>query len=220
MASDLQIEIEVEQQAQNRILLNEVTPDYNAVTEPNGWGYPPNPTRADIYTADPVNAPAALVNITFPDATSVTINAISATTPLYVIGVDAVYNPFEILPTMAGMGSNDTPFPDGKYSIELQVSGLYGNNLPQDSFQSQATAILYCYSQVECCVNNLYTAAGGGCDGCNNKKLAYAQQADGWLSVLKAAINCGKWAKADEALAILQELCNSNEGGCGGCSGC
>ena len=213
----LQITITVEQQAQNRILLNETTPDYNVLTEPDGWGFPPNPTRADIYTADPVNAPAALVQITFPDGTLSTIDAIAASVPLYVIGIDAVYNPFEITPTMAGLATDDTAFPDGKYSIELQVSGLYGNSLPQDAFASQATKILYCYSQVECCVNNMYIAAGAGCTDCKDKKQARAKQADTWLSILKAAIACQKWSKADEALAVLQEMCASTDGGCGDC---
>lgn len=219
MASDLEIVIEAEQQAQNRILLSEVTPDYNAVTEPNGWGYPPNPTRADIYTADPVNAPAALIQVTFPDGSIATIDAIAATVPLYVIGVDAVYNPFEITPTMVGLATDDTPFEDGKYSIELQDSGLYGLNLPQDSFQSQATVILYCYKVVECCVNNLYINAGQGCTGCQSKKQAAAQQADVWLSSLKAAIACQKWSKADEFLSLLQEICAGTDSGCGDCGG-
>lgn len=210
--SDLQITATVTPQNKNLIFLYEDTPAYSA-TYLEGWGTP-NPMRSDIYTADPVNSPAALAIITEPDGTVTSLDLITLVPPLYVIGVNSVYNPVALTQQVLGKASG-VYFSDGLMSIQLAVQGLYGDTDPQLSFTSLVVKQVYFYENVKCCVANmLLDSEGCGCD-CNKKKRA--MEAKYWLDMITAAISCTnpKYSKADCFLEVLQAICASSDSGCG-----
>jgi hypothetical protein len=212
MSSTLQITATVAPQNKNLIFFNEDTPDQSA-TYPEGWGGT-NPLRSDIYTADPVNSPAALVIVTESDGTVTSLDVISLVPPLYIIGTNAVFNPLALTQQVLGKAAG-VYFKDGTTSIELAVQGLYGETDPQLSFTSLVVKQFYFYENVKCCVANLLLAAEG-C-GCENGKKKKAMEAKFWLDCITAAVSCTnpQFSKADCFLEVLQAICASEDCGCG-----
>lgn len=217
----VELVISATQQSANRILFSETTPADATATDnltdwDDGFHLSPNPARSDIYQVD-ATLPASFLAITDTTGSLWEVDLITLANPLYVIGQNNAFNPAEITPDLIGLSATAN-FPDGKYSISQQTQGQFGPIAPQTGFAIEATIILYCYAVVECCVNDLFIAAQTSCS-CSDKKLLKAQKADGWLTALKAAIDCEKYDKADEFLSMLQEICADSDCGCG-CSDC
>lgn len=172
-----------------KFTFKDTTGIYNAITNPTGWGSPPN---EDITL---VQTPTTL-DITLPDG--ITTYQIDLTTTNPVFPVDQP--PDELLLDMSNIGGiAGDKIPDGIYTFTYTVTS------PGPTTYTQTKAVGF-ICQVCCCVNSMLKNIKSGCDCCDTDVLAI-MEAKLLLQGLQCQIGCGNAAQFNNTLAALQKIC-------------
>lgn len=181
------------------IKFSETTGEYNASSNPGGWGTP-NPEVGDVTST--------VVSFTLPSGTISTFDSAEL----------GVLNPFAAFPddtgtlevslTMANFGGAATSaFEDGVYSITYTVNGLVNG---VDTYTATVTQTFFLTCQIRCCIDKMFhLASQADCTDCKPEKLNNALEAESYLKAAEFAAACGKIEMAKKHLAKAQWICNS-----------
>jgi hypothetical protein len=180
------------------IKFSETTGEYNASSNPGGWGTP-NPEVGDVTST--------VVAFTLPSGTISTFDSAEL----------GVLNPFAAFPddtgtlevslTMANFGGAATSaFADGVYSITYTVNGNVGVN----TYTATVTQTFFLTCQIRCCIDKMFhLASQADCTDCKPEKLNNALEAESYLKAAEFAAACGKLEMAKKHLAKAQWICNN-----------
>ena len=180
------------------IKFSETTGEYNASSNPGGWGTP-NPEVGDVTST--------VVAFTLPSGTISTFDSAEL----------GVLNPFAAFPddtgtlevslTMANFGGAATSaFADGVYSITYTVNGNVGVN----TYTATVTQTFFLNCQIRCCIDKMFhLASQADCTDCKPEKLNNALEAESYLKAAEFAAACGKLEMAKKHLAKAQWICNN-----------
>lgn len=180
------------------IKFSETTGEYNASSNPGGWGTP-NPEVGDVTST--------VVAFTLPSGTISTFDSAEL----------GVLNPFAAFPddtgtlevslTMANFGGAATSaFADGVYSITYTVNGDVGVN----TYTATVTQTFFLTCQIRCCIDKMFhLASQADCTDCKPEKLNNALEAESYLKAAEFAAACGKLEMAKKHLAKAQWICNN-----------
>lgn len=168
----------------------DITGDYNATTNPTGWGAP-NDTPSVITEA--------LINITYVNGTVASIDVTSQ-----LVSAIASDIPFEDIPPTSG-----TTYSDQVLNIEYQLTNSSGT-----VYSYKFDTLLTC--NAECCVETMWAGLGAKyCDTCNYEQyLKDCELADSLLTGVKAAFNCLNYTLVASILAKISTLCINNDCNC------
>lgn len=197
--TNLQLGIHLCQTSNCKVVkFSETTGEYNASSNPGGWGTP-NPEVGDVTST--------VVTFILPNGTTTSFDST-------VLGPA---NPFlnfpdetgteEVSLTMANFGgSSSSAFDDGFYTVTYTVNGNFG----VDTYSATITQTFFLSCQIRCCIDKMFhLASQADCTDCKSEKLNNALEAESFLKSAEFAAACGKIEMAKKHLAKAQWICNT-----------
>jgi len=191
----------------SELLVYDTTGVFDSTDNPGGWGngVTTNPTPAQVT--------ASTLSLYFSDGSqSLGNNILSAVVPFpNSIGIPIFLDSRTMVNPLA-------VFPDGLVDSEYRVDGEWpdpGTPDPLDAFFSLDRRKFFFYSNVECCVKNLFARVDTTKDPCSDENWSKFIYASRLLSGLKDLVACNKFNKATVVLTELQDFCTSEQLNCG-----
>jgi hypothetical protein len=188
----LQLDFNICQEACDSLVFTETTGAYSA-DNTGGWNNASTESIGDVATA--------VLEITFPDGTELaTPLDISATFPTADEDVELVIDSTDV-----GVTGD---FEDGVYIFRYTVT-------MDDDTEYTKACYIFLSCQADCCVDKLYAKiTTTTCKDCSNSKLAFANEAFGYLKAAKSKAGCGDITGATELLEKVQYMCNLERCNC------
>jgi hypothetical protein len=183
-----------------KLTFTESTGEYNAVS--NDTGYDESSIVANHPSVS--DMAAAVLSITTPEGDITVIDLLPESFP--TIDDEQEY---EITAVALGYASKLT---DGIYDTSYTVTS---EDVGEPGIFTK-TKYVFVTCNAECCIDKLYAAVKpSDCTDCEDKKLAIAIEAEGYLCAAKKAFACGKLSLARTFLEKVQYLCANS-----GCKCC
>lgn len=185
-----------QKQGCSTIELIDTTGLYDALINPDGYG-------TDVSTLIET-VTGSLLNITFPDDTTYSININS----LYDLTVFPNTANLGILLTYTEAGLSDN-FPDGVYIFEYKVQGTTAD----EESVAESTQVKYILftCQTQCSIDNMFSKVSPEDCGCDeNSALQAVIKAQGYLNAACEAMACGKSKLAAKLLKRAQFEASKN----------
>lgn len=196
-----------------KLTVEDITGDYNAITNPLGYGLPNGIASTDITTVT--------INVYYPGITTPIIyifTLVSTTvTALSVYDLNGTaYNIFSELADLyvAGVfnltGTTAFTLPtivDGMFNVEYTISGIESVTSEEFSYTTNSYFLSTC--SVDCCIANMYKNLDMCCD-CSEAALEKIEKSEIFLSGAKYAIAVGQNEKAVCLLDKATEICEGN----------
>lgn len=200
--------------------LIDATGDYNAVTNPLGYGLPSGPDTTDITGCEIVVTFNSLGSTATYDFT-IAADVITAAT--LTIGSGTPANILSELPSTAwpfvaaapfnlvgDYGVTLPTFADEVFKVEYNITGEIAG---PESFDFTTTGYepIICVS--DCCVNRIFQSIDWNC-GCSDEKVTKALYGETLLKQVVISCNAGDLTAALQALEQLRLLC-AQDSDCG-----
>lgn len=203
------------------LFLEDTTGQYNAVTNPEGYGLPGGATSDNVTNVIVVLRYSTLgTYITYNftvllgviQACTLAIEGgtpvdITAELPHTVWPFDSDHQ-FELT---ADYGVTIPTIGDGVYQVEYTIEGEAGAPAEAFSYTTSEQFVLDC--EARCCIHKLYASLDPNCS-CSDEKQKTADEAYTWLQTANYAAEYGDVDKAVDALKKAKELCDCNCKGC------
>lgn len=170
------------------IIILDTTGDYNAVTNPTGWGTP-NPEKADVASAY-----ISIINLT----TNTTYDNITEVSD-YTTGSVTIYTS-ELL--IDGVSIGDVTLPDGQYCILLSLT-MNDDSVYQQTVKKVFLCESCCKIKTKACEIDLQ------CGCCNEpcaKEIWAFLQAFAELKIVEYSAYCGSTSNINKKIKSLQSL--------------
>lgn len=187
----------------------DTTGDYDATTNPGGWGAP-NPEKSDVVSA----------NMTIFKPDPVTFLPDPTSSNFVIIDMDGrgypTTNPISLIPTDFGATDDNTSILNGTYLFRLNVTVLV-SSVPIS--QPYVDVYYTFYTDLICCKNTLAL----------QYKPCNCKPSELFMNILRLTVdiasieagndpNCGDFLSANTAFVHGKGICAKN--GCKGCGGC
>lgn len=205
----------------SELYLTDTTGDYNATTNPGGWGVPGGPDTSDVTSSEIVvtfNSLGTYITYDFTIASNVVTAAtlaIGSGTPTSILSslssttwpFVADSNPFNLV---GDYGVTLPEFADEIFKVEYTVDGEIAG--PESfTFDTVAYEPVVCNSR--CCVDKKFQSLDPNC-ACSNDKVKEAILGETLIKQVEISSENGDLTSALQALEQLRILCGT-EGGCG-----
>jgi hypothetical protein len=194
------------------LLITDTTGDYDAITNPGGWGAP-NPTQADLFPVegDFVKPQAYLVlysHCTNSFVPPLNVALIFQDKQWLQIPNDFPFNPTATINMLAEYGL--ITLPDGAYSVEILLKSE--NEEYPNYFATYNFAITV---GMQCCLSDTANAfLTTSCNDATKKKWTNLKNN---YDAIQYALDCGNFTAACNAIANINNICNQNGGVSCGC---
>jgi len=201
--------------------LSDITGEYDALTNPLGYGLPGGPDEADITGCEIVvtlNTLGTTLTYDFTIAAGVisaATLAIGSGTPASILTslsstawpfITAV-NPFNLV---GDYGVTIPEFTDEIFKVEYNITGEIAG---PESFDFTTTAYEPVICNSQCCIDKRFQAIDVNC-ACSDDKITEALYGQTLIYQVEIASEQGDLTAALQALEQLRVLCGT-EGGCG-----
>lgn len=193
--------------------VTDTTGDYNAITNPGGWGAP-NPVRADV------GCPTVKIQNVCTSEEITPLNGGILPAPWNTLVTPPAFNITDAVASYPVVASGLIDFntyygidylPDGLYSFTYQLINTSDALIPTTSVNYAISTV-----DIDCCISTLANEILSSTCPTNEKKKKWNTLIM-WKNALTYAMECENYSAVCSTFAKLTALCN-NEGGCGcGC---
>jgi hypothetical protein len=200
----------------------DTTGNYNALTNPEGYGLPGGIVINDITSAQIMlehQSTGIYVMFSFTIAlgvvTAATVSINGGTATDILSELSSTTFPFTSLNPFNMSGDYGVELPevkDGLYQTIYTISGESDEGtVPHTEFNYTSSVQELISCETNCCIAKLEASIDPGCD-CSSEKMAQAMRARQYLNIAISAAEYGKTSDAVDALNKAKALCDSNCG--------
>ncbi len=200
-----------------KLTVEDVTGDYNASTNPLGYGLPNGIAYNDVTKIT--------INVYYPSITTpiIYIFTLASGTVTALSVYDLNGTAYDIFADLADLyidgvfnltGTDAFTLPtisDGLFNVEYTISGIESVTSTEFNYTTNSYFLSTC--TVDCCITNMYKNLDMCCD-CSEGAIDKIQKAEVFLSGAKYAIAVGQ---NDKAVCLLDKASDICEGNCTDC---